>query len=507
MKKEKLKLKNLYWNEFLRSNFECVNWIKHRIQKGKELCRSTINKPALLKRMDELLEKIDFANTLLKFYRQENKVGESVNLGIHWRYHSLFKDITTEHSDVLALFLQALMERFEEFSDITCEKPPDTIAKTLRKAHYFRIPDETKRATQNIIYECKKAAYGTISEDDLIIPSIAHWPYAEYKFIGPSSIICLPPYDRTKLCHWAILAHEIFHSKLYTIERVLDDLVKAELLKDEKMKEKNFKLLDKLLPSRKTYNKLTKLRESIMRALKIRTGEEYRMLYKNNIGDDFYIPYAYLKTQFSEIICDIAAVFVAGPSYVAVACSSAADNIRQPYLDVSRHLYFDLVHPPDVCRVLYQIETLDKNGLCLKGERIEDLKNEAIALTFSDMYNRRKKEVEKHCEEFLKFYIDTITDKILWKDILEVVDLLVDKRFRYNQERWDHVVNSYEKIIQNPKIELKNVLPFDFVNMVWLKLLDISEEGLEYEEYCKAYEKAKVFFNNVWKRVCRLRMK
>jgi len=460
--------------------------------------------------MQELSEKTAFAEFLIDSFKGEDKVGKSIDLRKHRTYSNLFRDISAEHSDVLALFLQALVERFEELGKNATRRPATTeigkIAKTLEAAHYFRTPNQTKEAVANIMCECERTAYASTPDAPLVGPSIAHWPYSDYKFIGSSSVISLPPYDNTKLCHWAVLAHEVFHSKFYNIEKSLDNLGKAKLLSDEKLRRESVGLLDKLLPGKNAFRKLDDLRATMTKALKIRTGEKYRMLYQTRIKDDFCISYYYLDNQFEEIVCDIAAVLAAGPAYVAVSCMEVADRIRQPDYDVSRHLYFDLAHPPEVCRILYQIEALEDRGLCLKSKAVEELIGTVNILLHSDLTGRRKSLAEKSSEEFLKLYLDTIIDRNLWPQIMEVVDLLVNEDFRFDQKRWDRIVASYEQINLKPEAEFKDALPFDYVNMAWLRLMDISD-GLGYEEYCRAYDDSRLFFNNIWDRVRHLTVK
>jgi len=500
MKAKTEKLKNLYWNEFLRTHFECTGWIKQRVEEGIKLCESTIDDPRLQVRMHELLNSADFAIAMLKRFQKETIVGKSIKLEVHHRYAGLFKEINTAHSDIFALFLQALVEKLEELANRADKSKLAELARTLKEVHYFRAPDETKQAAANILWECRRAAYGAVSEKDLAGPMIAHWPYSDYKFTGPSAVIYLPPYDNTKLCHWAIFAHETFHSKLHTINKLLDNIERAKISKDNELKTRSIELLKKLLPT-EAYDKLTELRSSLTRALKIRTGEEYRMLYQARVSDDFYIPYLFLDYQFQEILCDIAAIFVAGPSYLAVSSMATADSIRQPYLDVFRHIVFDPLHPPDICRAWYQIRALEDAAVGVKGKAVDSLKDSFWALLSSDLYGREKEEKEEHAEEFLKIYINTITDKKLWKDIFEIVDLFVDKNVRYSHERWKRVVSSYRRINKDHEAELKDMLPFDFVNMVWLKLAEISKEGLEYKDYCDAYKAEHKFFKNLWDRV------
>lgn len=501
-------MENLYWNEFLRSNNESLVWMKKRVEDAKKLCEKTINDNTIIERMQDLSEKIDSALMFQKFYQSEN-LDKQVSVGKHWRYNALFKEIAVEHSDTLALFLQSLVERLEQLTETKTGSKSQASLKDFFNGHYFKTPDQTKLASQNVMSECSKAAYGAIPNRLMLRPIIAHWPHPDYAYVGPSHVICLPPHDRTKLCHWAILAHETFHSKLHSIERALDNLERAESFKDSDLKRKSVETLKSMLPDKEAYIKLTELEESVVDNLKIRLGEYYRMLYKDNLSDDFSVPRYFLRRQFREILCDIAATLVAGPAYLAVSCSSVADNIRELYLDVSRHLY-DLVHPPDICRIMYQTKLLDVEYLGIDGDEIDHLKSEASLLVSVGLnwrkrvhYGREKKHLWKLMEGFLVVYHNTVTEGTLWRNMLEVADLLLlDRNSRYNGERWKHVLECYAAINKNNKAQISNALPFDFVNMAWLKLLDITEKNLGYEEYCKAYAADKDFFMNIWERVC-----
>jgi hypothetical protein len=479
-------LTSLLWNEYLRTNIECINFAEIRVSRMQNILSNIVFEKDLKFRIVSMLENTLEAKGLLSIVLKENAVGKPVDLGLHFRYRGLSYEIQLGLSDLQAILLQKF---FEQFSEIE-----------RQKISFFKTPTQTTKAISAITEECSYVLYGDSSQSlDRFRPIVVSWPYSSYQFLRASTAISMPPHDAVKLCHWSVLMHESFHSKQYGIVSFASKLDDARKSKNNSLVKTYESILRKLLSNswEKTIDNMNALKEHFVKTMLQRVGETYRQTFDAILDQHLSIAKEDLETQFDEILCDIATVKATGPCTVLLSGSSEADACRNPFLDVSLHLY-ELQHPPDIVRVLYKFEVLKDPKLGFNKETVSNVWNEIKGLVSVDLVGRRKKWPEKITAEFLDIYLNALMDTKLLPQMSDLVDQILCKKAYYHNKRWNDLLGCYEKCKDSG--QAKDALrPFDFVNLAWLKLTDICRQGLSYKNYHDAYKNEHTFFENIWK--------
>lgn len=495
-------LRNLLWNEFLRSRRKSLDFLEHRAKEFEHLANDLGAARCITGKMANILdEEIMTAKDYLLEVEKESHVGVRLTPLVHYEFRSMLDYIESAHSDFMVMLLQILFEKIR--CDPIASINDHTVSEAMR---LLRIPPQTNAAVLKIMENCTAALYGNSgSIAESLEPVVVHWLYHYYRFLPSSRTISMPSSDSSNLCHFSYLAHESVHSKLFDITTTLGNLSVAEKIGDSAQAEKYKLIMNQLLPD--SYQKVTEtfkhLEKRFVAILKDRLGEIYKSIYRNVIKDEFVVPARFLEYQFCEFICDFGSVKIAGPANVVLSACMFADSLRNPSLDTMRHLY-SLNHPPDSIRVASQKFALQRGNLY--NEMIDQIDVLVEGLSRADCAGGLINDGERQEVDFLDRYFNILMEKgecgkSLIDEMLELSDRIVREDHCYNKNRWAKVMKYYPIAGERDEKEYLNLHPYDFVNVVWLKLFEISKKPMTYGEYVDSYSSVKPFLNMVWKKL------
>lgn len=494
-------IENLLWYEFLRYNRASFEFLEGRMKRAVNVAEKLGAANRLVQQMSGIATcKIPFAIGLMSEMEKEMLAGKRIDPELHWNFQHSRTFIESEYSEVTALLLQRF---FHKASQSPVKESRDNHTEWLRQgAKYFKTPDQSTAAVMKILDNCYNALYGQRRNAiSLLEPMVVYWLYYYYRFLPPSRTICMPSRDQTNLCHWAYLAHETFHSKLFNISDARADRESAlQSKKTEKVARCN-RILSNLLSIdyEDTISQWDILEERFVKAMQKGLANEYELLYKELLQDTYRIPKRFLQLQFREFLCDMGANKIAGPCNTMLSACMSADNLRYPALDVLRHIFDDIAHPPDSVRVSLQILNLRQSDLV--GEEIDDIVSLVEELKQVDL-KCGPKGIERDTVRFIDRYIGILTqaskgEASIFCEITKLVDSLLDHVYCYSDERWARVVTYYENL-DTLKMKRHSLFPYDYVNIVWLKLLEISKRAKCYHDYVDAYADAEPVLRGLW---------
>ena len=475
---------------------------------ARDLAQLLGSYPASVRRIDDALEEdLPIANGYLCEMERETFRERRLSPDLHMDFADYLDRIESSHSDIMALLLQPVLRKISKISKAAIPKSSiDTMNEQIR---FFSIPDSVLLACAKVMDNCLLALYN--DANPLVAPlepMVVHWVHHYYRFRPPSTI-CMPWVDMTKICHWPHLAHEYVHSKIFNLlENIPAKKALAKKSSDAHAHiriDKFSKILDHLAkgswPS--IVEKWESLEKQFIKTIGKELRETYRKMYRIFHDDVFLMADRFLQSHFQEFICDLGATGIAGPSNVIHAACISADNLRNPVLGVTRHL-IDLLHPPDFVRVKCQLVALSNRGL--KGDKMEELRTLVEDVMMADVSEGSKNEQEKAAVQFLERYSDLLTSKnkeskSLLDEMCDLTNSLLNDKCCFDNERWKGLVSNYENYLNPESQDSQRLYPYDLVNVVWLRLAELSKTTSNYEEYQQKYAEAEPHLKTIWQKL------
>ncbi len=498
MKENAEPLKNLVWYEFLRSNSRSLVLVGDRASEALDLAKQLHSDVTLIQKIVNLLEEdIPIAKRYFSQIEKETYPGQRLKPKLHRYYADKLDQLESTHSDIMTLLLQPFLKIASkttgaEYSSRDIEK----------FARFFKVPPTASLACNKILDHCMFALYNEINPIvSPLEPLIVHWVHYYYKFRPPSAI-CMPWIDMAKLCHWPHLSHESFHSKIFNIfDNILEKRKDANSGQVHKYDKMLCHLLSDSWPS--IVEKWDSLEERFIETIGNGLRRTYKKLYHDLMDDNFLIADRFLQYQFQEFVCDAGATKIAGPSSVLHYACICADNLRNPVLDVVRHLT-DMLHPPDIVRTRSQLFYMSNQDLW--GKEMNQIRNLIEDLVMVDLSNGFRNEREELCSGFVQEYFSLLNSKAngnlsLLDEIRDLTNSMLNQKYCYGSDRWQNLVSNYGNHLDPDDQSYRQLYPYDFVNIVWLKLMKISTTISSYEEYLQEYTKAESDLKTVWRKL------
>lgn len=498
MKENSKPLRNLIWYEFLRSNSRSLVLVGDRASEALDLAKQLHSNAALIQKIVNMLEEeIPIAKRYFSQIEKEMYPGRRLNPKLHRYYADKLNQLESTHSDIMTLLLQPFLKIASKTT-----RAEDSLREIEKSARFFKVPPTASLACNKILDHCMFALYNEINPIvSPLEPLIVHWVHYYYKF-SPPSAICMPWIDMAKLCHWSHLSHESFHSKIFNI---FDNILEKRKDADSGQVHKCDKMLCHLLSDSWStiVEKWDSLEERFIQTIGNGLRRKYKKLYHDLMKDNFLIADRFLQYQFQEFVCDAGATKIAGPSSVLHYACICADNLRNPMLDVVRHLT-DMLHPPDIVRTRCQLFHLSNQDLA--GKEVKEMRSLIEELVMVDLSNEFRNEREELCSRFIEEYFDLLTSKAkgeqsLLDEIRDLTNSMLNQEYCYRSERWQNLVSNYGNHFDPDDQSYQQLYPYDFVNIVWLKLMKISETISSYEEYLQEYTKAEPDLKTVWRKL------
>jgi hypothetical protein len=476
-----------------------------RTREAKDVAVQLNTEPTLIQRIENLLEdEIPIARRYLSEIERETPPERRVSPNLHRYYADRLSQLESGHADIMTLLLQPFLRIVSDAS--RKEVAGNPLQLVGKQARFFKVPDKAYLASVKILDNCLYALYGDVNHiTQHLEPMVVHWVHYYYKFMRPSTI-CMPWIDMTKLCHWPHLAHESFHSKIYNIlDNIQGKRKDAAEASDLGRVNEYEKMLSHLLTGdwSVVIEKWNSLEERFIETLRNGLGDMYKEAYLDFMKDNYLVADRFLQNQFQEFVCDLGSNRIAGPSGAIHYATMCADNLRSPVLDLVRHLT-DILHPPDIVRTRCQM--LDLSKQYPNDEKVKEICSLIDDLMMIDVSHGLKNTHERISAGFLDRYFSLLTsntngERSLLDGICELANSMLNQGYCYNNERWQNLVSSHDKHFCSDDQAYQRLYPYDFVNTVWLRLIEIARSVHSYKEYVDEYTRAESDLGIVWKKL------
>lgn len=273
--------------------------------------------------------------------------------------------------------------------------------------------------------------------------------------------------DRFRARHWVATAHEIFHFKLDLFFNAL------ALYENENKRKKGLILLSKMIPEISLKYEVSKSNLNDHTNLITKKMETYRNahlnLYSKISGlmrlkqfDEIHLDYTdrHVGSQINEIVCDIAATLIVGPSHLLHLTSNTIAEHFNPDHKKSISLKINKKHPSTSARYHIISRVLTHNLGYGSDVNISKLlkKLENPVYRGEDLF-----------EEYLQKYLEAVDPEL--DNLIESIKILLNpEREIYGVDRWKKMVLKYQNILKYGTVS--GIEPRDMLNILWIKRCD-----------------------------------